>query len=277
MVVLDGVRSVRASITAARIAHWLVVPSLKRLNDRADWWALGHFPIRSGDAPQKLHIGGQIVPISTPAGEADHQQWELNHLYRDDPYNLAVLPGDVSSILDIGANIGLFSMLARHYFPKATIHAYEPAPSVFENLRCNTETLDIETFQAGVAGVDGRADMVGNGRSLDTQMKESPSGAIELVSIRSAMDKLGSTVDLLKMDCEGGEWSILRDRACLSRARYVAMEYHLTGPHCLNLWELVKLFKEEGFQIESLRESSNRVVGQLTAVNLGLQRGKAIR
>lgn len=256
------------SASAARIAQKYVSPILRRLNDRAIWWQLGHFPIRSGEAITSVRIGGRLVRLSLPVGETSQQQWELNHLYRDDPYRLATLPRDVTTVLDIGGNVGLFSILARHYFPYAAIHAYEPSPQTFGLLQQNSRGLDIEIYQEGVAASDGRADLVDRGLSLYNQVATSTDGAIEVTSIRRAMDRLGATVDLLKLDCEGSEWGILSDTTSLRRAKHIAMEYHLGGPDCLSLWELVRLLKDASFAIQSLTESDNGVVGQLTAVNL---------
>ena len=59
-------------------------------------------------------------------------------------------------------------------------------------------------------------------------------------------------------------------RESLKRVKYLAMEYHLLEGTSASLWELVRLLKAEGFAIDSLRESGNRVVGLLTARNLGI-------
>lgn len=264
--VIDAVNA-----SAAELADKCVSPVLRRLSRRASWWPLGHFPIRSGASVNSVRIADRLVHLSLPDEEASEQQWELNHLYIDDPYRLSDLPRTLATVLDIGGNVGLFAILARHYFAQARIHTYEPSPKICGLLRHNTQGLGIEVFESGVSAADGRAEIIDNGLSLYNQVGASPNGSIQLTSIRSAMDRLGPTVDLLKLDCEGAEWSIMSDRACLRRAKHIAMEWHLGGADSLELHELVRLLKEEGFAIESLRESVNRVVGQLTAVNLRLR------
>jgi FkbM family methyltransferase len=181
-----------------------------------------------------------------------------------------VLPRNLGTVLDIGANVGFFAILARHYFPTATIHCYEPAPAIFSILKRHTEDLRVSVHQAGVSNNDGSASLVSQdqGPSLYNKLVLDTGGAIQLIAFKNAIDRLGETVDLLKLDCEGGEWSILEDRESLRRVKHIAMEYHLGCEGSLPLWELVHLLKTEKFEIESLRESSNRVVGQLTARNL---------
>jgi FkbM family methyltransferase len=251
---------------AARVAQ----PLLTRLKQRAMWWPLGHFPLRSGAKVECLRVGSRRIDISVPESEASHQQWELGHLWGDDPYRLAVLPRNLATVLDVGANVGFFAILARHYFPTATIHCYEPAPAIFPILQRHTEGLRVIAYQAGVSNNDGSASLVSQDQapSLYNRVALDAEGAIQLISFKNAIDRLGETVDLLKLDCEGGEWSIVEDRESLRRVKHVAMEYHLDCEGSLPLWELVHLLKTEKFEIESLRESSNPVVGQLTARNL---------
>lgn len=206
--------------------------------------------------------------MTVPESEKNYQEWEFNHLYCDDPYRLAALPSGLRTVLDVGGNVGFFSILARHYFPEAVIHSYEPEPEIFSILKRNTEGIGVVSYNAGVASLHGRAEIVSNGPSLYNSLRFAEAGEIRMVSINSAIDLLGETIDLLKLDCEGGEWDIFQDRESLRRVKHLAMEYHLVGGAGLSLWELVRLLKLERFEIESLRESRNRVVGQLTARNL---------
>jgi FkbM family methyltransferase len=256
------------AVRTAQIAERFASPILVRLNDRAKWWPLGCFPIRSGHNIKWIRVDSRIIHISVPNDERGRQESEFNHLYCDDPYRLATLPRGLRTVLDVGGNVGFFSIIARHYFPRALIHSYEPDPEIFLLLRKNTESIGVITHNAGIAARDGYADIVKSDCSLSTKLDTTAGGPIRVTSIKAAFDKLGDSIDLLKLDCEGGEWSILEDKETLRRAKYLAMEYHFTKDVSRSVWELVRLLKQEGFAIESLRESQVRVVGQLTAVNL---------
>ena len=43
------------------------------------------------------------------------------------------------TVIDIGANVGLFSLVAADAFPAAQVHAYEPSPETFAALSANAE------------------------------------------------------------------------------------------------------------------------------------------
>src|SRR5262245_22850791 len=60
-------------------------------------------------------------------------------------------------IVDIGANIGLFTMFMKDRFPGATIYAFEPAPQTYACLAHNTARFgrSVRTFEVGVSDVDG--------------------------------------------------------------------------------------------------------------------------
>lgn len=251
----------------AKILHGTVEPMLKRLQQRAVWWPLGVTPWRASCDIQRVRVQGRDVELHLPAGEGVRQQHEIMHLYLDDPYGLRLLPKVVKSVIDIGGNIGWFSILARHYFPEAVIHCYEPNPDLHELIRANTSPLGITLFPEGVMGTSGRASMKAEGDSLEGSVAISDSGQIPITSIAEAIARIGGSVDLLKMDCEGGEWSILEHRASLAKVKYLALEYHLHFPGGKRLLDLVAMLGEVGFHIDSLREAANPFVGQLTARN----------
>jgi FkbM family methyltransferase len=252
---------------AALASSRVISPILARLNARAGWWPLGVFKVRSNASIATVAIRGKTVTLQFPEGEFQEQQREISHLYIDDPYGLKVLPSEIHTVLDIGGNIGFFSMLARHYFPLAIIHCYEPNPALFPILTANTRDLGIVVHPAGVAATNGTAKMNFNGTTLvgSLSLHPSESGEITVTAMRDAMDRLGGTVDLVKMDCEGAEWDILEDAESLRRIKHLAMEYHLQHGSDKTVDGLVKHLKAHGLFIDSLRESSLSVVGQLTA------------
>jgi len=76
-------------------------------------------------------------------------------------------------------------------------------------------------------------------------------GGVRKIGIKQVIDRMNGHIDLLKMDCEGSEWEILRDAEALGRVDHIRMEYHIgPGQTCD---ELVRLSEAAGFQIESLR------------------------
>src|SRR5687768_15429271 len=64
--------------------------------------------------------------------------------YRDlcKPWLLAM---NIRTILDVGANVGQFAILAHEVFPSAKIFSFEPLPECFEVLKSR---LSSQNFQA---------------------------------------------------------------------------------------------------------------------------------
>ncbi len=57
-----------------------------------------------------------------------------------------------------------------------------------------------------------------------------------------------SSIDLLKLDCEGAEWGILQGAdPVIDRVSQIALEYHLTGEWSLEM--LTGWLQERGFRV----------------------------
>src|SRR5882672_6964366 len=92
---------------------------------RLKWAKLGIY--RPGSrCPQSVWIAGRSVPLSFPADEQSVQEHEFHKIVLEDCYRLSDVKRPVRTVLDIGANIGLFALAARQQFPGALIHCYEP-------------------------------------------------------------------------------------------------------------------------------------------------------
>ena len=66
---------------------------------------------------------------------------------------------DDATVVDIGANIGLFSLYVFSRCARPRVLAYEPAPVVYDLLRanCSAYGLDVRAFNLGVAARTGKA------------------------------------------------------------------------------------------------------------------------
>jgi hypothetical protein len=100
---------------------------------RARKLGVNFFRTKTFDAPRSISIGNQRFSLSLP------EERGVPELFRDiildDEYWLHSLPAtQIHTILDVGANIGLFSVAAKIHFPRACIHAYEPNLDVKKHL-----------------------------------------------------------------------------------------------------------------------------------------------
>ncbi|MDO8540962.1 MAG: FkbM family methyltransferase [Opitutaceae bacterium] len=68
---------------------------------------------------------------------------------------------EAGTVIDIGANIGLFSLFVRSETPGATVLAYEPSPAAFRALKANCEAYGpgLHPFNCGVSERRGHASL----------------------------------------------------------------------------------------------------------------------
>lgn len=71
----------------------------------------------------------------------------------------AKLVKDANVILDVGANTGIYSLIAKSVNPKSRVYAFEPVKRVFEKLEFNNRLnrFDIMCFDEALSDTDGEA------------------------------------------------------------------------------------------------------------------------
>lgn len=156
--------------------------------------------------------------------------------------------GDV--VVDIGANIGAFSVLAASR--GARVFAYEPTPRSFRYLVENTRNYDVTRYNLAVADHGGTTTIFessgsdeGNGPNPDTASSSSFTAKATTLSA-IIKDNAITRCDLLKMDCEGCESAVLRGdgaKEAFQKVANIAMEYHK------NLPEVRRVLEAYGYKI----------------------------
>jgi FkbM family methyltransferase len=159
------------------------------------------------------------------------------------------------TVIDIGAHIGIFAVLAAS--KGATVYAYEPTPGSYELLCRNTARWPVvHAFPLAVADTTGTVSFVetaGPASSGNMVVYTAPSQATPSHSFTAKSTTLAEIFsenhieqcDLLKVDCEGAEVEIFKnvpDGVC-QKIKNIAMEYH----H--NLPEMRKILEAKGFKI----------------------------
>ena len=216
--------------------------------------------------PSSITFLSKSLPLSLP--DEDGVAELFRDIILDDEYWLESIPVDrVSTVLDIGANVGLFSLAARIRFPQSSIHAYEPNIQVKPFLDHQASTFDFMAIYEAIGIQDGRGSLVTN-PGCDTTARVSPleGGNVKITSLSKAMDRFDHrTVDLLKLDCEGYEHQIIDANGSdgpLKRCRFLSMEYHLGPDMDQNL--IIHKLQDSNFEI--LKSSSrNQVIGNILA------------
>lgn len=131
------------------------------------------------------------------------------------------------SVMDLGANIGLFSVWAAAELGAARVLAFEPDPGNGRILAMCAEAnrgLDWSLHAACASNAAGTVNFAA-GEFLGSRIVDSGGIEVPAVDVFSELD----SVSLLKIDIEGGEWSILGDeRFAGIDVPAVVVEYH---PH----------------------------------------------
>jgi FkbM family methyltransferase len=208
--------------------------------------------------PQKISLNGRQVILSLP--DEKGIKVAFIELLLDDCYGcreLSKKDEKIQTVLDIGANVGLFGIAARNIFPSATIHSYEPNKQLEPYLAVQAGVAGFDYFMEAVGLEDGMISLDINEDSVQTRTKLSSNGIIQQISFAKAIDRIGGKVDLLKMDCEGAEWEIFRDRKSWERVGNISMEYHLFDESVHNHQEARDVVQDMGFVITKFRPIAN--------------------
>jgi FkbM family methyltransferase len=157
-------------------------------------------------------------------------------------------------ILDCGANVGLATLYFKSRYPRSRVTAYEADPRIAAALRGNLSRNgcdDVEVVSAAVwihegsvtfrcEGTDsGTIDELAGG--LSGEPKSVPS-----VRLKSILER--ETVDLLKLDIEGGEEAVLEDCGeSLTNVRALLMEVHEFDAQRRRTGRVLDLLERAGF------------------------------
>lgn len=169
--------------------------------------------------------------------------------------NLKVrLSGDAPRILDCGANVGLASLYFKKLHSRARITAYEADPAVHDVLQRNMHTNgldDVEAVQAAVWVENGtisfRCEGADSG-SVDALAGDLPGDTRTVPAVRLKEVLAQEPVDLLKLDIEGAEGSVLED--CLPELNQVGallLDVHEFDPSKRQTGRITAMLSEAGF------------------------------
>lgn len=155
-------------------------------------------------------------------------------------HNLARLE-EGSCVVDIGANIGAFTVdAARRVGPAGCVHAFEPDPEVCERLSDNVKLnglTNVVIHNCAVGGENGEACLYRHGKSAftsllatvdDRSQQHSESFTVRVMGAREALQACGGRIDLLKVDCEGAEYDLFDalDADAVAAVKQISMEVH---------------------------------------------------
>ena len=161
---------------------------------------------------------------------------------QDKPYDPHIPNFRPHTIVDVGAHIGMATLLFAHRYPMARIIAVEPEPANFAALVRNTSPYrNIVPVQAALWKQDGEVRL---GKSTAHPkgafaIAEDGDQRVRAVTMETLMRENGlGTIDFLKVDIEGAERDVFQSCAWIKNVRVMAIELHdRVRPDC---WSTVQ-------------------------------------
>lgn len=173
------------------------------------------------------------------------------------------------TILDVGANVGQFSVASAKLFPNAQVHSFEPVPRCFEELRKNISGLgNVVTYPFALGDSEGEIEFRVNShshsssalplaqahRSAFPEAREADRIKVKVLTLDLvfANTELLPPV-LLKLDVQGYESQTIRGSIeTLKRIDYVILEASFKRMYEGEalFMEIVRMMEAQGFQFE---------------------------
>ena len=153
------------------------------------------------------------------------------------PLELLHLLGESPLVLDLGANIGSFSLACHALRKDVRLVALEPDPANFIALKANLAVTDAVLYQAALSDCDGEVvlflgeqDAVANSIFSGKMVSAQRLVAVQALGMKSFLGQIViqyGEIGLLKCDIEGGEWNFLSlSDDFLSSIPAIFIEYH---------------------------------------------------
>lgn len=182
--------------------------------------------------PLVVHGPQGALGIFWPRPDSPDDRVVIGEVWTENVYRVGadtIRPGE--QVLDLGANVGAFTVLAARL--GGTVTAVEPDPrnvdALLDNLDANSATARVITGAVG-AGRVGFGRFEGHDEPDGRGVVIPGSGDVAMHSIAALLQPGVDAV--VKMDVEGGEWAALRHIGdeTLGVIRYLTMEWHAPVP-----------------------------------------------
>lgn len=236
--------------------------------------------------PQTVEdMGNRIQKLTFPDGFACYalsSPTEATFIYNEiiakqEYFQQGLTVAKARCVLDVGANIGIFTMAVKLQAPEAAVYAFEPIPETFQVLEQNVRLLgstDVHLYNLAIGAEDEAektftffANMPGNSTAipaLKTEQKpaleqalgkaaadffyQSETRTAQVRTLSAFIREQGITqVDYLKIDVEGSEISVLHgiEASHWPIFQQVTIETHSAQLH----QQVCELLAQAGFEV----------------------------
>jgi FkbM family methyltransferase len=186
-----------------------------------------------------------------------------------------------STVVDIGANVGYFSVLAAALAGEAgAVHAFEPDPSCFVTLKENTNSVrQVTVWDLALSDQEGFATLYRTERDSESGwgsiLKPSPDHKTQIKVRKTILDQwlvdnVVTNVDFVKIDAEGSEYRILQGSEHVLANHGPALLFE-ANEECLardgrEVSDLLSLMTSFGYFVWRVESPQRRATGVLLAL-----------
>ena len=237
---------------------WYIKTTFNLIKELKNWhmYFLDYFGLINKKFVLEARNGAKYILRPNSADRGIINEICANHIYT--PKGFEIKEKDV--VLDIGAQVGIFSIYASKYAKKGKVYAFEPVKDNFTQLKENialNKNKNIIPLNLAVSSKNEKktiflSDDNTGGHSLYKELVNSSKKIIvEAISLNYFFNKYNlRKVDFLKLDCEGAEYDILFNvtKANLRKVRQISLEYHNIDKN-KNVEKMKEFLEENGFKI----------------------------
>lgn len=244
----------RGAINYAQVNSWWPFPPIQR------WIRNRRFQFRHGN-------NGSTTRVEVSGADITHL-WVANEVLIERVYQLDLVPFTPDLVLDLGANIGLFTLLAAKQWPGASLVCVEPHPTTFsflcDNLALNGVVNAIK-LQCALDAATGVKFLENDGAVFQALSERATSTRVMTLRLDSLIPARSDLKLLIKMDIEGSEVPVL-DQLCarLPEETFIFIELH-GGDDSLRWIE--RWAVKNGFEFAPVRRRDDAIDGYLTRRN----------
>jgi FkbM family methyltransferase len=181
-------------------------------------------------------------------------------------------------LVDIGGNVGFYSIGLKALHPSLRIHAFEPVPATADQFAANCELngcQDITLHRCGLSDKPGEARFYVHKRmSVAASQQNILEGedmeevVCRLVPLDDLSEAIGAPVDFIKCDVEGAELFAFR-----GASRLIERDRPVVFSEMLRKWsakfdyhpnDIIGFFRERGYRCHPLGKAGSQVIEEVT-------------
>ena len=151
---------------------------------------------------------------------------------------------EIRTIVDIGANIGNYTIALKHNYVKSTVHSFEPntinANRLLKNISLNNFE-GIQVNQIGLSDKKGELKLYFDDKNMGAATLAENAGSQHETILIDTLDNYCAAnsinnIDLLKIDIEGGEINCLKGgKVILEKTKKGIIQLEIDYGHCKRL------------------------------------------